>query len=173
MFFVNKQQWHHFGKGTQCGTVLWEMLTKLFVRSYFQQNELLIYFFTFLWHKIIAHEYQICSYIHRLAIQNSLKCTGTFQIFIHPHWYLILDTELMLRSIELFIYIQTYMCLQKLTHIQLKNRLWTTVAFLHCCNLIWGLANNNYSLYFFSFWLTVAIYVCAIFSFPTVLYSYI
>jgi hypothetical protein len=24
LFFVRKQQWHHFGKGTQCGTVLRE-----------------------------------------------------------------------------------------------------------------------------------------------------
>jgi hypothetical protein len=31
------------------------------------------------------------------------------------------------------------------------RQLWTTVAFLHCCNLIWGLANNNYSLYFLQF----------------------
>ena len=54
MFFVSKQHWRHFGKGTQCGTVLPEMLTKLFVRSYFQQNKLLIYFFSFLWHKIIV-----------------------------------------------------------------------------------------------------------------------
>ena len=46
-------------------------------------------------------------YIRRLAIQNSLKCTGSLQIFIHPHWYFILDTGLILRSIELFIYIQT------------------------------------------------------------------
>jgi hypothetical protein len=39
------------------------------------------------------------------------------------------------------------------THIQLKNKLWTTVlvAFLRYCNLIWGLANNNYSLYFLQF----------------------
>jgi hypothetical protein len=29
--------------------------------------------------------------------------------------------------------------------------LWTTVAFLCCCNLIWGLANNNYSLYILQF----------------------
>jgi hypothetical protein len=36
----------------------------------------------------------------------------------------------------------------RLTHIQLKNKLWTTVAFLRCCNLIWGLANNNYNLQF-------------------------
>ena len=54
LFFVNKKQWCHFGKGTQCGTVLREMLTKLFVRSYFQQNKLSIYFFSFLWHKIIV-----------------------------------------------------------------------------------------------------------------------
>ena len=53
-FFVNKQQWHHFGKGMQCGTVLQEMLINLFVRSYFQLNEPLIYFFSFLWHKIIV-----------------------------------------------------------------------------------------------------------------------
>jgi hypothetical protein len=36
-------------------------------------------------------------------------------------------------------------------HIQLKNRLWTTVALLPCCNLNWGLANDNYSLYFLQF----------------------
>jgi hypothetical protein len=42
----------------------------------------------------------------RLAIQNSLKCTGTLPIFIDPHWYFIIDTGLILRSIELFIYIQ-------------------------------------------------------------------
>jgi hypothetical protein len=45
--------------------------------------------------------------MRRLAIQNSLKCMGMLQIFIDPHWYFILDTGLILRSIELFIYIQT------------------------------------------------------------------
>jgi hypothetical protein len=45
--------------------------------------------------------------MRRLAIQNSLKYTGMLQIFIDPHWYFILDTGLILRSIELFIYIQT------------------------------------------------------------------
>ena len=45
--------------------------------------------------------------MRRLAIQISLKCTGTLQIFIDPHWYFILDTGLILRSIKLFIYIQT------------------------------------------------------------------
>jgi hypothetical protein len=45
--------------------------------------------------------------MRRLAIQNSLKCTGCFRIFIHQHWYFIFDTGLILWSIELFIYIQT------------------------------------------------------------------
>jgi len=45
--------------------------------------------------------------MRRLVIQNSLKCTGTLQILIDPHWYFILDTGLILQSIELFIYIQT------------------------------------------------------------------
>jgi hypothetical protein len=56
------------------------------------------------------------------------------------------------------------MCLQTLTHIQLKNKLWTTVTFLRCCNLISGLANNNYSLYFFQF-LTISgnLHLCYIF----------
>jgi hypothetical protein len=49
--FLNKQQWRH-RKGD---LLLWEMLTKLFVRSYFQQNKLLfIYFFSILWHKFIV-----------------------------------------------------------------------------------------------------------------------
>ena len=45
--------------------------------------------------------------MRRLAIQNWLICTGMLQIFINPHWYFILDTGLILRYIELFIYIQT------------------------------------------------------------------
>jgi hypothetical protein len=48
--------------------------------------------------------------MRRLANQNSLKCTGTLQIFIDPHWYFILDIGLILGSIELFIYIQTNVC---------------------------------------------------------------
>ena len=45
--------------------------------------------------------------MRRLTIQNSLKCTETLQIFVYPHWYVILDTRLILPSIKLFIYIQT------------------------------------------------------------------
>jgi hypothetical protein len=47
------------------------------------------------------------------------------------------------------VYLHTDMCLQTLTHIQLKNKLNYTL--LCCCNLIWGLANNNYSLYILQF----------------------
>ena len=47
-------------------------------------------------------------------------------------------SHVIIQSIELFIYIQT--CANVM---QLKNRLWTTVALLHCCNLIWGLANDK------------------------------
>ena len=44
MSFNNKQQRRHW-KGDPTGTVLWEMVTKLFVWSNFQQNKLLIYLF--------------------------------------------------------------------------------------------------------------------------------
>ena len=54
--------------------------------------------------------------MRRLAIQNSLKCTGTRQIFIDPHWYFILDTGLILRSIELFIYIQKNVCVNVIAY---------------------------------------------------------
>jgi hypothetical protein len=77
---------HHF---PIYGSVLWKMLTELFVRSYFQQNKLLIYFLSFLWHKSSSH----IKYVH--------ICKDW------PHWYFILDTGLILWSIELFIYIQT------------------------------------------------------------------
>jgi hypothetical protein len=48
--------------------------------------------------------------------------------------------------------------------LQLKNRLWTTVVLFHCCTLIWGLTNNNYSLYLLQF-MTVSVnirscYIC-------------
>jgi hypothetical protein len=64
--------------------------------------------------------------MRRLAIQNSLKCMRTLQIFIDPHWYFILDTELILRSIKLFIYIQTNVCVNVNAY-ALKNKLWTTL----------------------------------------------
>jgi hypothetical protein len=48
--------------------------------------------------------------MQRLAIQIALKFTGTLQIFIDLHWYFILDTGLILQSIELFIYIDKCMC---------------------------------------------------------------
>jgi hypothetical protein len=155
LFFVNKLQWHHFGKGTQCGTVLREMLTKLFVRSYFQQNKLLIYFFSFLWHKIIVLISNMFIYA-KIAIQNSSDIYPSALVFYTRHQVNI--------TIYRTVYLHTDMCLQTLTHIQLKDKLWTTVAFLHCCNLMWDLANNNYSLYFLQF-LTISgnLHLCYIF----------
>ena len=63
------------------------------------------------------------------------------------------------------VYLHTDMCLQTLTHIKLKNKLWTTVAFLRCCSLIlWDLTNNNYSLYVLQF-LTISgnLHLCYVF----------
>ena len=45
------------------------------------------------------------------------------------------------------IYIQTCVYM----YIQLRNKLWTTIGFLRCCNLIWDQANNNSCLYFLQF----------------------
>ena len=61
--------------------------------------------------------------MRRLAIQIALKYTGTLQIFIDPHWYFILDTGLILRSIELFIYIQTNVCVNVNAYAFRKNKL--------------------------------------------------
>jgi hypothetical protein len=100
--FNNKQRRHW--KWTLCYGKCWPNF--LSQATNFQQSELLIYIFSFLYIKS-SFSYLICSYMRRLAIQNLLKCTGTLQIFIDPHWYFILDTRLILRSIQLFIYKQT------------------------------------------------------------------
>jgi hypothetical protein len=65
----------------------------------------------------------ISVYLDYCSLENSFKCTGMLQIFIHPHWYLILDTVLILRSIELSIDTQTCLKVKLLMHSQLKNRL--------------------------------------------------
>ena len=87
------------------------MLTKLFVRSYFQQNELLIYFFSFLWHKISSH----IKYVHICRLQFKIRWNARRRLFIHPHWYFILDTGLILyiycmlvREIWKFIHPRVY-----------------------------------------------------------------
>ena len=105
--FNNKQQyhWRHIVKGMQPGTVLWEMLTTFCPKLLSTKRSLDLLFYNFC---DINHSL-ICSYLWRLAIQILLKCTGTHQIFIDPHchWYFLLDTGLILWTIELFIYIQT------------------------------------------------------------------
>jgi hypothetical protein len=54
-------------------------------------------------------------------------------------------------------------------HIQLKLQSLSSVVAIWF--EVWQIIITAFT--FFSFWLSVAIYVCAIFSFPTVLYSYI
>jgi hypothetical protein len=44
--------------------------------------------------------------MQRLAIQNSFEMHGNALDIIDPDWYFILDTGIILRSIELFIYCQ-------------------------------------------------------------------
>ena len=123
LFFVKQTTfWHQFGKRTQCGILLREMLTELFVRSYFQQNKLLIDFFSFLWHKIIV------------LISKFVEMHGTL-----PDAYpsaLVFYTR---HRVNIMIYRTAYLHPDMCKH---------TVALLHCCNLNWGLANDNYFLQF-------------------------
>ena len=88
----------------------------------------------------------------RLAIQYSLKCKRTLQIFNNQHpshpsligILYILAGRLKLRPLP------AELCNWK--------KLWTTVLLVLCCNLIWGLTNNNHSLYLLQF-LTPDIFV--------------
>ena len=103
---TNKQQWHHW-KGDAIRFCAMRNVDQTFCPKLLSTKrtfELLFSHFCYIKSQL---SYLICSYMRRLAIQNSLNCTGTLQIFIHPHWYFILDTRLIFRTIKLFIYIQT------------------------------------------------------------------
>jgi hypothetical protein len=122
------------------------MLTKLFVRNYFQQNKLLIYF---LWQKIHSSHIKyvhICEDCNSKFVEMHIDASD-----IYPSALVFYTRHRVNITIYRTVYLHTDMCLQTLTHIQLKNKLWTTVAFLRCCNLIWGLANDNCSIYFLQF----------------------
>ena len=43
----------------------------------------------------------------KVGYSKFVEMHGDASDFYRPHWYFILDIELILRSIELFIYIQT------------------------------------------------------------------
>ena len=109
--------------------------------------------------------------MRRLQFKIRLNARRRFRYLSIRHWFFILDTGLYNDLSNCLFTYTADKCLQTLTHIQLKNRLWTTVAFLRYCNLIWGLANNNYSIYFLQF-LTIRqcqwqiTFTSAIFSFP-------
>ena len=114
------------------------------------------------------YSYIICWYLRRLVIQNSLKCTETLQIFFDPLPNPIGIFFYKLRSIYRTVADRP---VSTLIPLQLEHRLWTIVVLFHCCTLIWGLTNNNYNLYLLQFlWLSVSIYVHAIFAFPSYLY---
>jgi hypothetical protein len=115
LFFVNKQQRHHFGNGTQWSTVLWELLTELFVRSYIQQNELLI---------ILSHfKYvHICEDCKSKFVEMHVDASD-----IYPSALVFYTRHRVNITIYRTVYLHTDMCLQMLTHIQLKNKLWTTL----------------------------------------------
>jgi hypothetical protein len=83
--------------------------------------------------------YLICSYLKRLIIQNSWKCTETLHIFFGSA-----------SKSDRYFFINCYLFIELSTLIplQLQNRLWTTVVLFYCCTLIWCLTNNNYNLYF-------------------------
>jgi hypothetical protein len=104
--------------------------------------------------------YIICSYLRRLVIQNSLKCTETLHIFFDP-----LPNPIGIFFINCDLFIELLLTdLSTLIPLQLENRLWTTVVLFHCCTLIWGLTNNNYNLYLLQF-MTVSVnihscYIC-------------
>ena len=120
--------------------------------STFNKTNFWLIFFSFLWHKIIVLISNMFIYAkvgNSKFVEMHVDASDIYPSALvyytrhRPDWVNI--------TIYRTVYLHTDMCLQTLTHIQLKNKLWTTVAFLRCCNLIWGLANNNYSLYFLQF----------------------
>jgi hypothetical protein len=144
------------------------MLIELFVRRYFQQNELLLNIFSFLLHKIIVLISNIVIYSkvgHSKFVEMHVDASDFYRstLVIYTRQQ---DNITIYRTVNLHVYRHV----QTLMHMQLRNKLWTTVALFHFWNLIWGLTNNNYSLYFLQFLtdsVNTCIYVCAIFSFST------
>ena len=102
--FNNKQHWRHC-KGDTTRHCAMGNVDQTFCLKLLSTKRTFDLFFSHFCDIKSLFSYLICSYMRRLAIQNSLECTGTLHIFIHPHWDFILDTRLILRSIEMFIYI--------------------------------------------------------------------
>ena len=139
-------------RGVQSGTVLWKML----IEATFNQTN-----FSFIFSQSCdiksEFSYIICSYLWRFVIQNSLKWDCYWSDSKSDRYF-----YLKLRSIYRSVYMLTDLC-QRYTS-AVKKIDWTTVVLLHCCTLIWGLTNNNYSLYLLQF-MTVSVnirscYIC-------------
>ena len=60
-------------------------------------------------HKILALVFNMFIYT-KVGHSKFVEMHEDASVFNDPHWYFILDTRLILRSIELFIYIQTNVC---------------------------------------------------------------
>ena len=120
----------------QSGTVLREIL----IKATFNQTN---FWFIFSRSCDIKSEfsYIICSYLRRLFIQNSLKWDFYWSDSKSDRYFLF----------KIAIYLLNCLYADRpvsaLIPLQLKKRLCTTVVLFHCCTLIWGLTNNNYSLY--------------------------
>jgi hypothetical protein len=125
--------------------------------------------FSFLWHKFLVLIFNMFIYAkvgHSIFVEMHGDTSEFYRSASKSDWYFLFKI-----AIYLYNYLHADRPVWTLIPLQLKNRLWTTVVLFHCCTLIWGLTNNNYSLYLLQF-LTVSvnIYVCAIFVFPGYIY---
>jgi hypothetical protein len=59
----------------------------------------------------------------KVSHSKFVEMQGDASDFIDPHCYFILDTGLILQSIELFIYIQTCVNVKVMHYMQIRNKL--------------------------------------------------
>jgi hypothetical protein len=112
----------------------------------FNKTNFWFFFFPFLWHKIIVLISNMFIYV---KIGNSKFIEMHRRIpDIYPSTLVFYTRHRVNITIYRTVYLHPDIMLM---HIQSENRIWTTVALLHLCNLIWGLANDNYNLYFLQF----------------------
>ena len=94
---------------TLCYGICWPNF--LSEATFSRTNFWFIIFSSFLLHKILHVALVFNMFIYAKDGHSKFaEMHGQEQIFIDPHWYFILDTGLILRSIELFIYIDKCMC---------------------------------------------------------------
>ena len=106
-----------------------------------------VFFLSFLWHKILVLIFNMFIYVN-VGHSKFVKMHGDGSDFYRSA--LVFYTR---HRVNITIYLSNCLHTHMLTlmPLQLINKLWTTVALFHCCNLIWGLTNNNYSLYLITY----------------------